>query len=140
LVERAYHYRFEVVWPGGHVQSVGTEFTVSGDAPSYPGYVVFRITQFLTQADGGGCEWSPPPADLQPGQPVRFLIYWLPIEVGPMTYPEARAFYDSMTVTVKWVSTEPVPMVRQRIIRQHESEPKWLEMWERFQCSWTRRS
>jgi hypothetical protein len=84
----------------------------------------------LARIPGPGGRQCQPIDVLHPDQPTRFHIGWLTDE--EMTHREARAHFESMTVTVAWDGGSPVEMERHEITPSNKSWPKKV-------CSWTMR-
>jgi hypothetical protein len=128
--EGIHTYRYEFTWteptPGSSV--FPAEFAVSADAGLYPGFVLARGFYELARMPGPGGEQCAQIEALHPDQPTRSHIGWRTDE--PMTYREARAHFESMTVTVVWDDGSPVPLVRHEIRPSNESVSKNT-------CSWT---
>jgi hypothetical protein len=128
--EGTHTYSYAFTWteptPGSSVSS--HQFIVSSDAPLYRGFVLARGFYELARIPGPGGEQCAQIDELHPDQPTRFHIGWL--TDWEMTYREARAHFESMTVTVAWDGGDPVEMER------HEIKPS-NKSWAKNVCSWT---
>lgn len=109
--EGDHSYWYEVSWtypdPDGYPRIPWEDeadpyvFTVDKEAPLYPGRALIRFGYGVVRmpAPGTHCE-DLAPLVLHPDQPTRFHLGW-PADWA-MTYPEAKAHFASMTVTVHW--------------------------------------
>ena len=99
--EYPYHFELEWTFPEeGSWSGQGGELDISGAAEVYDGYVLLRGTRELMgvrSPEGLSCEEV---FNVNPGQPMRFLFGWV-TDYG-MTYDDALAHFDSMTVRVVW--------------------------------------
>ncbi len=110
LWSAAFTYDVGIWTPGEHTYSfeasysvpaprtdVSPEFplTVAQDAASYNGYALLRVGRVVAASDSGCTILDPP--DINPGQWTRFVYGW--ITDYPMTYQEALAHFNSLTVT-----------------------------------------
>lgn len=125
-----YVYKFSWSEPTPEPSESEGQFTVSSAAPLYQGFALIRLTNVwahVSSLQGALCELID---EFHPDQPARFHVGYLNDE--PMTYLEARAFFESMTVTVSWDGGEPFQMVRHQITPFPAGKS-----WERIKCSWT---
>jgi hypothetical protein len=131
--EGSHTYQFEFTWtqptPGSHLTQQG-EFTVSADAPLYPGRVLLRSFYELAFAAPDCARID----TVNPDQPTRFHIGWLTDE--PMTASEARAHFESMSVTAVADGQPSVEMQPTAIMRWTEERSNALD---RVICGWTMR-
>jgi len=131
--EYPYHFEFEWNYPEpGAFSGQGGDLDISSDAPVYDGYVLLRGERELRgikYPDGLSCEEV---GEINPDQPMRFLIGWLP-DYG-MTYSDALTHFESLTGRVVWddgVSAELTP---------HEIIPfsfNDLDAWFNYACTFT---
>jgi hypothetical protein len=130
--EGIHPYRFEFAYtePDSGSGVFSAVFAVSADAPLYRGFVLARGFHELARIPGPGGEQCAQIDVLHPDQPTRFHFGW--VTDWEMTYREARAHFESMTVTVAWDDGDPVEMVR------HEIKPL-NKSWAKSKCSWTMR-
>jgi len=129
-----YHYEFEWTEPtSGFREGVPVVFTVSSDAPLYPGFVLLRVVYLNALIpDGHGLRCEPILSfTIHPDQATRFVVGWVNDE--PMTSRESRAHIESMTATAVWDDGSVVaPLVAHHTFRQTEQSPAW----PRYVCSW----
>jgi hypothetical protein len=126
------YYEFTWTQPSpGYSKHGPTTLSISDGAPVYQGFVLLRPVNAWARVLGSGDEQCEYIYEVHPDQPMRFHVGWY--NDSPMTYPEARAHFESMTVTVQWDSESPVQLVR------HEITPFSWERWPRQVCSWTMR-
>jgi Tol biopolymer transport system component/predicted GH43/DUF377 family glycosyl hydrolase len=102
-------------------------FTVSNDAPSYDGYVLLRGAALRARV-GDECP-ALAPATINPDQNTRFHYGW--VTDTPMTYAEAVAHFDSMTVKAYWDNGMTADLLRHEIF-------SWTSVdWPQYTCSAT---
>lgn len=138
LTEGAYPYHFEFAWSRpepGAFSGQGGEFVVSSGAPNYAGNVLLRGPVELRGVDtseGLVCEAI---GEVNPSQPLRFLIGWVPgVDVlMDMTYPEARAHFESITASAVWGDGGSAALKRHEIMPFSSPED-----WYRYVCTFTR--
>jgi hypothetical protein len=128
--DHTYSYAFTWTEPSPGSSVTSHQFTVSSEAPLYRGYVLARGFFELARIPGPGGEQCGQIEALHPDQPTRFHIGWVTDE--EMTYREARAHFESITVTVTWDGGSPVEMERHEITPLNKS-------WAKKVCSWTMR-
>jgi hypothetical protein len=130
LTEGTYPYHFEFQWSQGDFSGQGGELVISPEAQIKDGYVLLRGPFELCLAeDGVSCE------DIQainPDQPLRFLSGWLP-ETGPVSYQEARAYFDGLSGWAVWGEGDTAELQRREI--RHFSGDEWF----RYVCTYTQR-
>jgi hypothetical protein len=146
FAEGVHEYWFEASWtvpaPGGWPPFGPYEFTIDDEAPIYKGYALLRPGYGYAQfgppnrhCEALGLE-DTPEFVLHPDQPMRFHVGW-PID-WEMTYPEARAHLDSMTLTATWGSGT-AELVHQEIYARAPDDPGWGNFWANQMCNWTKR-
>jgi hypothetical protein len=131
-----YPYQFEVEWsfpePGTFSGQEG-DLVVSGDAPLYDGYVLLRGPNELrgvNYPEGLSCEEV---GEVNPNQPMRFLIGWLPADYG-MTYQEAQTILENLTGRVVWGDGMSAELTRHEIIPFSFDD---LDTWFQYVCTFT---
>ncbi len=120
-------YTFPV--SGGGEPTPEISFTVPSDAPFpplYDGYVMLRPFALRARVDGE-CPAIDPM--LHPDQMTRFVYGW--VTDYPMTYDEALAHFDSMTVTAHWDEGQSAELER------HEIIPFGSVDWAQYVCTFT---
>lgn len=130
-----YPYHFELEWnfpePGAFSGQEG-ELVISGDAPIHDGYILLR-GQFelhgVSYPEGLSCEEV---GEINPDQPMRFLIGWLP-DYG-MTYQESQAYFESLTGNVVWGDGMSAELTRHEIIPFSFDD---LDAWFNYVCTFT---
>jgi hypothetical protein len=115
----SYHFESTYTFPvlGGGNPTPEISFTVADDAPQYYGYVMLRPFAVRAKVDGECPDIDP---ILHPDQMTRFVYGW-----GtdyPMTYDEALAHFNSMTVTAHWENDQSVELVRHDIMLRGTSD------------------
>jgi len=113
----------------GSGQSALRKFNVSASAPVYPGFAVFRhnrVQALVPGLDGLRCEDI---TIIHPSQPTRFLVGYRTEKegIGLMTYPQARAFYESLIFTVHWDGLPRAQMTPHQIERWNENKVDKLQ-------------
>ncbi|MGW8250764.1 MAG: TolB family protein, partial [Anaerolineales bacterium] len=132
LTEGQYPYHFEIEWSlpePGSFSGQGGDFTISGAAPIYDGYVLLRgpfELRGVDTPDGLVCEEV---GEINPSQPMRFLMGWL--AEGEMTYSEALAHFESMTGRAVWGDGMSAELMRHQVI------PFAWDPWFQYVCTWT---
>lgn len=132
--EGGYPYHFEFEWSSpepGQFSGQGGELVVSEDAPSYDGYVLLRGIMELAGVDTEDGLVCGEVSEINPNQPVRFLIGWLPD--GEMTYPEAQAHFASISASVVWGDTMSAELVGHGILPFYSTTD-----WFPYMCSFSR--
>lgn len=138
--EGSHSYWYEVWWtypePGGYPMLGPYEFTIDEEAAQYLGHALIRF--------GFGRVRFPPPAvhcerfeptELHPDQPTRFHHGW-PAD-WEMTYPEAKAHFNSMTVTVHWDDADSADLLRHEIFPYQPGDAFGEHVWPNQFCNWT---
>ena len=101
-------------------------FNVSNDAPAYNGYVLLRGFALRARV-GSGCPAINP--RIRPDQNTRFGYGWM--TDFPMTYAEAVAHFNSMTVKANWDDGMSADLLRHEIF-------SWSSVdWDQYVCSAT---
>lgn len=131
-----YHFDFEWTTPeqGSWSDQEGV-LDVSEKAPMTDGYALLRGPMELGRQVGRGGLACTEVQSIHPSQPARFLIGWLTDRA--MTYPEARAFFESLTGSVVWGEEEE----SSGALVPHEIRP-WrgdVDDWFKYVCTFTRR-
>ncbi len=123
----SFEANYSVPTPGS---DVSTEFplTVAQDAGSYVGYALLRVGRVVAALDSGCTTLDPP--DINPGQWTRFVYGW--ITDYPMTYQEAVAHFNSLTVTAYADGGAPITLTRHEIV-PGGATPEW----QQYMCSFT---
>lgn len=116
---------FSIPEPGGGETSDPIYFTVSSDAPWYDGNVLLRFLALRARV-GDECPAIDPV--IRPDQNTLFHYGWV---TGPMTYQEAAAHFDTLTVTANWDTGMSTELVR------HEIFPWSSVDWNQYLCSAT---
>jgi Tol biopolymer transport system component/regulation of enolase protein 1 (concanavalin A-like superfamily) len=128
-----YHFEFEWTLPEpGQFSGQGGEFVISNGAPIYDGYVLLRGPRELRGVDspeGLACEEV---SEINPGQPLRFLVGWVP-DYGAMTYAEASAHFESIVARAAWGDGASADLVRHEV-RPFSSSDDWFQ----YVCTFTR--
>lgn len=138
LTDGTYPYHFEFDWTlpePGAFSGQGGEFVISSGALIHDGNILLRGPAELRGVEtpeGLVCEGVD---EINPNQPLRFLIGWLyGYDVFiPMAYEEARAHFDSITARAVWDDGTSAPLVR------HEIFP-WTPQidWPAYVCTYSR--
>ena len=102
-------------------------FAVADDAEQYDGYVMLRPLAVRARLDGE-CPAIEPPA-LNINQATRFVYGW--VTAYSMTYDEALAHFNSMTVKASWDGEAPV------VLTPHEIIPFGSVDWAQYVCTFT---
>ena len=128
-----YHFDFEWTTPEpGSWSGQGGDFVISDDAEIRDGYVLLRgpaEIHGINDPDGFFCE---PVGEVNPSQPTRFVVGWVPgvDEAIEMTYPDAKAHFESITANAVW-DDGSAELVRHEIIPLRE------DTWFDYVCTFT---
>ena len=126
-----YHFEFEWSLPEpGSWSGQGGELVISSDAASYDGYVLLRGPEELRGINYPGGMVCEEVGEINPGQPTRFLVGWLP-DYGEINYPDAKEHFESITARAVWgdgMSAELAP---------HEIIPFRWDDWFQYVCTFT---
>jgi regulation of enolase protein 1 (concanavalin A-like superfamily) len=122
-----HNYYIETTWNVGSDTGPLVSFSVSDDAPGYEGYVLLRGAA-LRARSGDDCPTIDP--TIRPDQLTRFHNGYL--TDNATTYPEALAFFNSMTISAFWDDGMSAELVR------HEIFP-WTSSldWLGYVCTFT---
>lgn len=132
-------YHIETVWTypeSASWMSDVWEFEISEDAPMYDGYALLRV--------GTGFVRIPPPQThceqldefvLHPDQAKRFHLGW----DWEAKQVEARAHYDSLTVTITWDDGAGSAELERHEIFAYPGGNAWDRKWHNAKCNWTHR-
>jgi hypothetical protein len=123
--EGGHRYHFEAEWSSGGETTDEIFFNVSSAAPSYDGYVLLR-----PGAVRGGTD-CPAIDEFRRDQQTRFLVGYT--TVNEATYPEALAFFQSLTARAVWDEGMSAGLVRHEI-RPFSSSDDWFQ----YVCTFTR--
>lgn len=131
-----YHFEFEWSAPEpGSWAGQGGELFVSAEAPLYEGAVLLRGPMELGRVVSRGGPSCEEVEAVHPDQPTRFLVGWLP-DFGEMTYPQARAHFESLTARVVWDDGPSAELVA------HEIRPfsfDEIDKWFDYVCGYAAR-
>jgi hypothetical protein len=111
--EHHYHFGNTYTFPVFHVEdpTPEIEFSVDSEASLYDVYVMMRPLALRARIDGE-CPIIDPV--IHPDQMTRFVYGWQ--TDYPMTYEEALAHFDSLTVTAYWDDNQSAELVRHEIV------------------------
>jgi len=135
LTDGSYPYHFELEWSfpePGVFSGQGGELDISSNAPVYDGYVLLRGPSELrgiNYPEGLSCEEV---GQINPNQPIRFLIGWLP-DYG-MTYLEAQTYFESLTGNVFWGDGMSAELTPDEIMPFSFDD---LDAWFNYVCTFT---
>jgi len=135
LTDGTYPYHFELEWSfpeAGTFSGQGGELVISSGVPTYDGYVLLRGLRELrgiNSPEGLSCEEV---SEINPNQPMRFLIGWLP-EYG-MTNSDVLTYFDNLAGSVVWGDDMSAELTPHEIIPFSFDD---LDDWYQYVCTYT---